>query len=238
MCFNITEVIFNNMKKPKLSWNKVLLITALLAIEITISILTFKFTHPDNHSYNWFSGCSCAIAEAMEAIEAYNSVNPQNIIKELNDENLLLLKRNKFLANTWPYKTPFGRLKCKYLTNGELDKDGFIYCEYHGSVNYKEYDGKCDFIYIRYLDIKGSSKHYINPNYGLLFEIKKGIGKKGYIEWKYDEPYECKYNINKVEIPPSKEYYNDLRKEEIMKLLNDYGIHFVFIVLIIIVIFA
>ena len=76
--------------------------------------------------------CFSNIRVITGAIETYNLENSKKI-EELNDNNLKLLveKGNLKSIPEAVYN------ECKYMSSGNLSKDGFVYCDMHGDPGKK-----------------------------------------------------------------------------------------------------
>lgn len=68
------------------------------------------------------------------AIEMYNMDEEHNILSIEHGEIEELINK-KYIKN-WPseYMNNESRKKCKYTSFGDLSDNGYIYCEYHGSI--------------------------------------------------------------------------------------------------------
>ncbi len=55
------------------------------------------------------------------------------MLKEFKDETVNLLFEKKYLKEG--FLNDLKRSKCHYLESDDLSKDGFVYCEYHGSLD-------------------------------------------------------------------------------------------------------
>ncbi len=196
-----------NMEKSKFSFGKIFLIVLFIIIELA-NIPNFKRDFGYSEYHSGLNGCSIAIYHLTDALEQYNSNQSNPIINEINNETIETLKNEGYLTDYWKQDSGgrtsvIGRKKCKYLISGDITREGFVYCEYHGSVNYREADG---------------NHVYYNSTFN--------SGNKS------------QYDINKVKIPPSKEYYRDERNKKINDFIDTYGLHIVIGILITITIFA
>ncbi len=218
------------MTKPKFTFAKTVFIIILIVIWFSLNIPVSKKGYGIDYYNSGLTGCSSAISNITFALEEYNSANPDNYINELNDKNIKILKEKQYLGTSWPFKSYgrkslVGRNKCKYLTSGDLAKDGIVYCEYHGSINYKDRETKSQYDYILYSEIDYSNGEP-NPKHGISMTIN--------LENKNNEAKErsCIYDINKVKIPPSREYNYD---ERIIPLIKKYHLIQIGIIIAIIV---
>lgn len=69
----------------------------------------------------------------LMALEMYN-MDQKKMINELNEKVIDTLEKEKYLKPKITYPKSG---KCKYLNHGDLTEKGTIYCEYHGSADYK-----------------------------------------------------------------------------------------------------
>lgn len=204
------------MAKPKKIKFRVLLVVFIIFfIGVILAVPNYRKCDWINHGKSGFKGCSIAIQTLTEAIE----LAELHDLTELTDENITILKGNNYLSENWPFKSGSSRSsivdrdKCKYHISGNLSKDGFIYCGYHGSINYIEEDGN------------GGYNHMY---YGSQGENIKKVGNKTIYS---NVPDNVKYDISKAKIPPSKEYYKDEWNKKIKNFLDNYGLGIIFIVL-------
>ncbi len=214
------------MAKQKSSSKKtIIIILIIIAVAGIMCIPNFKLVHPASHENDWYTGCSKDIAEVTQALKEYNSVNPNEPINELNRSNIYVLKSNKFLSEYWK-SSLIGREKCKYLIKGDITKDGFVYCEYHGSVNYNGINENGDYCHIGYYDRKGNTRDdEPDSQYGIAFiDMIKEVDDTPYhnIKWKFGEFESCKYDINKVKIPPSNAFYRDIKIKKLKNFLEEH----------------
>ena len=192
----------------KISSKELFIVVLIISILSAMSIPNYKRDDGLNHSNSGLYGCSRAILTLQEAIE-FAEIKDLN---ELTEEKIESLKENKDLPKDWPFKSSSYRTKvadrdkCKYHISGNLSKDGIIYCEYHGSINYIEEDG---------------NGGYNHMNYGAQGQNIKEVGNTIYVK---NVPDNVKYDINKAKIPPSKEFFKDERDKKRKQFIEKYGI--------------
>ncbi len=115
------------MEKKKNNHVKGIIIALLLIIGIPWSIPTY-IKDGGSPSYSKLY-CDSNQREIIGAIEMYNMDN-NGWIKHCDDKVIEELKNKNYCHK-------FYRLysKCKYHNKGDLTNDGFLYCEYHGTLN-------------------------------------------------------------------------------------------------------
>ena len=212
-------------KRKKISLKELFIVVLINIILFFLSIPNYKKGDGINHRDSGLNGCSRAILTLKEAIE-WSEIKDLNVLTE---ENIAFLKENKYLSKDWPFKSASSirfkvvdRDKCKYHISGDLTKDGIVYCEYHGSINYIEEDG---------------NGGYNHMNYGYQGLNIKEVGDTTYVK---DVADNVKHDINKAKIPPSKEYLKDERDKKIKQFTEKYGFGIVIVVfsILILIIFS
>ena len=223
------------MAKPKFIFSKIVLIIILILAFLVIP--NFKKGYGIHYSYSGMTGCSKAVLNLTEVIKEGISFNTNDTneklfnLKDINEEAIEFLRKNYQLSEDWPFKTAvrasvIERDKCKYHISGDLAKDWFIYCEYHGSINYEEDDGNGGITFV----------YYRAPNIAHCVNEREEIDKNGK-KITRSSSYDGKHDINKAKIPPSKDYYRDERNKKIREFFDDYGLLIGIIIAITITIF-
>jgi competence protein ComGC len=194
-------------KRKKISLKELFIVVLINIILFFLSIPNYKKGDGTSYLNSGLNGCSRAINFLTDAIEMAELKE----LNELTEENIAFLKENKYIPQDWPFKSSsyrskvVDRDKCKYHISGNLSKDGIIYCEYQGSINYIEEDGNgC----------------YNHMNYGYQAQNIKKVGNTTYIK---NVPDNVKYDINKAKIPPSKEFLKAERDKNIKQFTEKYG---------------
>ena len=105
----------------------------LIAVAILVIIFSLKPTHFPDHRGSLEEGkkkaCFSNLRLLEKAVEQYNKDNKIKM-KVLNQDSLINGKYLKErIIDGYPDK------KCKYLSEGDISTDGYIFCEYHGGVS-------------------------------------------------------------------------------------------------------
>ncbi len=118
------------MKKNKLGFT---LTELLIVIIIIATVLSLKPTHFRDYKGSKDEAikkaCFSNLRVLQNAVDKYNDEN-ENKMTTL-DQNILL--RKKYIQEKIEDKNPDER--CKYLSEGDLSTEGYIYCEYHGDLS-------------------------------------------------------------------------------------------------------
>ncbi len=105
------------------------------------------YTRHGRHRPDYYADrCHYNVSHLKEVIERYNDTNVTKI-NELSEITM------GYLKNSYgePFLSGYYTKDCKYLSKGDLTKDGFVYCVYHGDLDdilrceyYKDYDYHLD----------------------------------------------------------------------------------------------
>ena len=120
------------MGKSKIGCSKHFLILVLIVLAIIHFLIPPNYYKYEGRSGVRASDCKNATIEIIKAVEMYNT-DSKVLIVELDEDNINILKRDGYIKDNWPYNKDN---KCEYINQGDLSKDGFIYCKYHGTPNY------------------------------------------------------------------------------------------------------
>ena len=105
----------------------------LIVIIIIATVLSLKPTHFSDYKGSKEEAikkaCFSNLRVLQNAIEKYNEEN-DNKMSTL-DQEILLSK--KYISDIIEDRKPDKR--CKYLSEGDLSTEGYIYCEYHGDLS-------------------------------------------------------------------------------------------------------
>lgn len=132
-------MFFNKSKKPRQSCLSTL-IQAIIILAITI-FFVYNGLPSDYFRKPWpiirQKECFSNIRILTRATEMYN-MSESTKITEINDSTYNILIEKKYLKAIpiLPEK------KCQYLSEGDISKDGYIYCKYHGDLEGRK---ECDF---------------------------------------------------------------------------------------------
>lgn len=128
----------NNKKKPKKSCF-LILFEAIILSTITTTLCFMAYTPGKKVRYSARQkACFSNIRVITGAVEMYNMDNDIKI-QELNDSAIEILVKNNYLKSK---PEPPEINKCIYTSEGDLVMDGFVYCKYHGDLEFKK---ECEF---------------------------------------------------------------------------------------------
>ncbi len=109
---------------------EILIIVCVILIYLTMSIPNYK---RNGHSTRSWKKCSSNRRIILGTIEMYNQDHTQKIL-EFNDEVIkLLIKENYLNGKESDYLCP--DKEGKYHSLGNIFKSGFIYCQYHNTID-------------------------------------------------------------------------------------------------------
>ena len=118
------------MKKIKLGFTlkEILIVIIILVIILSLKPIHFR-DYKGSKEEAIKKACFSNIRYLQNAVDKYNEENKDKMA--ILNQDILLNKKyiNEKIQDQQPDK------RCKYLSEGDISTDGYIFCEYHGGLS-------------------------------------------------------------------------------------------------------